>query len=214
MGSLKDDALESSAPFVDSSYYGDAEKWTPLWWNYDLPFRSMFDQLDTTVTVDLAAGYGRHAEYAAPLTGQLILMDVIERNIKVCKVRLASRYKNIQYIVNNGFDYRPLQDASVTSIFCYDAMVHFSAAVVKSYLNDTSRILKNGGRALFHHSNYDGPQMDHFGKHPHARQRLTQSEFHRLAIHAGLRICMSKIIPWAEVKDLDCITLVEKIDVL
>ena len=36
-------------------------------------------------------------------------------------------------------------------------MVHFSADLVQAYLRDTARVLKPGGMALYHHSNYPAP---------------------------------------------------------
>ena len=208
--SLAAEAAETSARFIDSTYYGSAEQWTALWWDDRLPFRALFDTMDLETTVDLAAGYGRHAEYSAPLAGKLVLMDVIERNLKVCRVRLAQRFPGLLYIHNNGYDYQPLKACAVSAIYCYDAMVHFTANLVQSYLVDTARVLRPGGRALFHHSNYNGPQMVHFGQHPHARQRMTQNLFVSFALAAGLRVVESQIMPWSDVPALGCVTLVER----
>lgn len=210
IASLEAAAAETSQPFIDSTYYGEAEKWTALWWDDRLPFRAMFDRMALDFTIELAAGYGRHAEYSAPLAKQLLLMDVIERNLKICRVRLGERFPNVRYAVNNGFNYEPLGSGQASAIYCYDAMVHFSGDLVESYLADTARVLRPGGRALFHHSNYDGPQLEHFGQHPHARQRMTQQRFLALAGQAKLQIVESKIIPWAGIPDLDCVTMVEK----
>jgi len=208
--SLQRSAEESSQPFFDSAYYGDAEKWTPFWWDNRLPFRSFFDRLELDFVIELSCGYGRHAEYSAKLCKTLVLMDVIERNLKVCKVRLAERFSNLLYIRNNGFDFQPIGNGSVSAIYCYDSMVHFSANLVASYLIDTVRVLRPGGRALYHHSNYSGPQLQHFGQHPHARQRMTQQEFIMLAREQGLKIVESLVIPWGTDEALDCITLVER----
>ena len=43
IASLEAAAAETSQPFIDSTYYGEAEKWTALWWDDRLPFRAMFD---------------------------------------------------------------------------------------------------------------------------------------------------------------------------
>jgi hypothetical protein len=43
-------------------------------------------------------------------------------------------------------------------------MVHFDSDVIQVYLQDTARVLRWGGRALFHHSNYSaGPARGHLG---------------------------------------------------
>jgi hypothetical protein len=119
IASLEAAAAETSQPFIDSTYYGEAEKWTALWWDDRLPFRAMFDRMALDFTIELAAGYGRHAEYSAPLAKQLLLMDVIERNLKICRVRLGERFPNVRYAVNNGFNYEPLGSGQASAIYCY-----------------------------------------------------------------------------------------------
>jgi SAM-dependent methyltransferase len=208
---LQRSAEASSRPFVDSAYYGDAEKWTPYWWDGRLAFRRFFDMLDLEFVIELSSGYGRHAEYSAKLCKHLVLMDVIERNLKICRVRLGGRFPSLEYAKNNGFNFQPVGDGEASAIYCYDSMVHFSADLVASYLADTVRVLRPGGRALYHHSNYPGPQLAHFGQHPHARQCMTQADFWRLARERGLRVVESMVIPWGEAEALDCITLVERL---
>jgi len=196
-------------PWRDSAYYGEAERWTPYFWNGAMPFRRYFDQLDLDVVIDLAAGYGRHAEMAAPLCRHLILMDVIAHNLKICRVRLAKR-QNISYLANNGYDFQPLPAAAISAIYCYDAMVHFSPEIVAAYLADSARVLRPGGRALFHHSNYDGPPAAHYGQNPHARNHMTAARFAGLAAQAGLAVLESELIPWGGLPELDGITLLER----
>jgi ubiquinone/menaquinone biosynthesis C-methylase UbiE len=159
--------------------------------------------------LELACGRGRHSEVVARMAGRLIIMDVLEENIAACRKRLAV-YENIEYFKNNGFNFHPLMDESVTSIFCYDAMVHFTPDIVRSYLKDTARVLKPGGMALYHHSNYAGPELEHYGLHPHARNCMTQLQFAELASECGLSIVESTLISWGGVPDLDRLTLVKK----
>ncbi len=209
--SLRRSAEASSKPFVDSTYYGEAEKWTPYWWDGRLAFRGFFDRLDLEFVIELSSGYGRHAEYSAKLCKHLVLMDVIGRNLKICRVRLGERFPHLAFVHNNGYDFQPVGDGTASAIYCYDSMVHFSADLVASYLTDTLRVLRPGGRALYHHSNYPGPQLAHFGQHPHARQCMTQEAFCHLARERGLRVVENVIIPWGEVEALDCITMVERV---
>jgi SAM-dependent methyltransferase len=200
---------EVAAPWADSDYYRLAEQWTDIFWNHDGPFRPLYDQLDKRAVIELAVGYGRHAERAAPHCGTLIVMDVIAYNVKICRLRLQ-KMANVGYVVNNGFDYQPVPDGAVTGIYCYDAMVHFSPDLVEAYLADTFRVLKPGGRALFHHSNYLAPDDRHYGQNPHARNSMSQDRFGGLAGKAGLIVRHSDVIPWTGVAALDGVTLVEK----
>jgi ubiquinone/menaquinone biosynthesis C-methylase UbiE len=208
-GTLEESVDIVGGPWRESAYYEDAERWTFLFWNSEHAFRPFFDQLDLTSVVELASGYGRHAEKAAPLAGRITLMDIHEENLAVCRKRLSG-FENVDFVLNNGFDFRPIPDESLTAIYCYDAMVHFSQDLVGSYLRDATRVLRPGGRALLHHSNYNGPAMEHYGLHPMARNVMPRGCFDKLAHDAGLSVIRNQIISWGDVPELDRISLLEK----
>jgi SAM-dependent methyltransferase len=197
------------APWKESAYYGDAERWTFLFWEQAHPFRPWFDRLDLRHVLELACGHGRHSERVAPLAGRLTLMDIFDANLDACRRRLAS-FGNVDYIRNTGFDFRPVPDASLTAIYCYDAMVHFSPDLVAAYLKDAQRVLAPGGMALFHHSNHDTSSTQHYGLNVQARNSMSIARFHDLAVDAGLDVVESKTIDWANVPALDGLTLVRK----
>lgn len=198
-----------ATPWASSPYYEEAERWTHIFWSENSEFYKLFQKLNLSSVLELACGRGRHSEIVAKLAGKLILMDVLQNNIDACKNRLAD-YKNIEYHKNNGCDFSPIGDEMVTAIFSYDAMVHFTPDIVRSYLFDSARILKNGGMALYHHSNYAGPVKEHYGLHPHARNHMTMEMFSEYCRKAGLQIVESKAISWGGVADLDGLTLVQK----
>jgi ubiquinone/menaquinone biosynthesis C-methylase UbiE len=198
-----------SKPWQNSPYYGDAEKWIHIFWNQDTIFNKMFSRLDLTKTVELAVGHGRHSEIVAPKAKKLVVMDVFDENLDVCRKRLQ-RFTNISYKKCGGFAFDGIEKDWASSIFCYDAMVHFSPDLVESYLNDSHRILNKGGRALFHHSNYKSGHNKHYGLNPHARNHMTKELFAKLCKKAKMNVLDSKIINWGEVDGLDCVTLVEK----
>lgn len=194
-------------------YYDRAEQddWLHGFWdinNEKYPFRRLFGALNLEITVELATGHGRHAAQIADTCPALILMDVVSENVAYCKGRFAGR-ENIVSVQNNGADFYPLPDASVTSVFSYDAMVHFEYDVVLSYVRDAARILKKGGRGLFHHSNYsEDPGGDH-RTHPGGRNFMSQALFLHAARRSGLRIIESAIMDW-DAPQTDCLTLFEK----
>jgi SAM-dependent methyltransferase len=196
-------------PWAGSAYYENAEQWTYFFWQEGGVFRRLFNRLDTTSLVELAVGHGRHAERAAQLASKLCVIDVLAENIGASAKRLAA-FNNVSYLHNDGFSYRPVADASVTGIYCYDAMVHFSPEIVAAYLQDTQRVLAPGGRAVFHHSNYAAPAERHYGQNPHARNHMTQALFSEFAARAGLTVSESVVIPWGKEVALDCVTLLEK----
>jgi ubiquinone/menaquinone biosynthesis C-methylase UbiE len=206
---LKDSVKTVSEHWRNSPYYTEAEQWTWVFWNEDRPFRRFFERLDLESVLELACGHGRHAEQMSARAGKLILMDVLPENIDACKRRLAAR-KNVEYAVNNGFDFRPVPDAECSAVFCYDAMVHFSPDLIESYLSDTVRVLRPGGMALYHHSNYAAPDDRHYGENPHARNRMTKAQFATYAERAGLTVVEQIVMDWGNVPDLDCLSLLQR----
>jgi hypothetical protein len=80
-----------------SGYYDQAESvgWTDVFWKPETQFRRLFEKLDTTSTVDLACGHGRHsarllsARREQTALQSLVLLDVLEENVLHCKKRFA-----------------------------------------------------------------------------------------------------------------------------
>ena len=196
-----------------SPYYDDAERWTWLFWSEAHAFRPLFDELDLTRVLELACGHGRHSEYILShyeaRLGSLVMMDILQSNVDHCKARLG-QWDNVLVLVNNGADFQPTQASSLTSIFCYDAMVHFDRQVIQSYLADTARVLAPGGKALFHHSNYSFDPDAPFGANPHARAFMSKGLFAKYAQLGGLKVLQQTILDWGKETALDCLTLLAK----
>ena len=207
-GSIKESVDVVAEPWINSRYYDEAEKWTFIFWSEDRIFRRLFNKLDLDSVIELACGHGRHAEVVQHKVGTLRLMDVLDENIEFCKRRLGSNPK-LEFVKNDGHTFQPVAANSVTSIFCYDAMVHFSPDIVASYVADAYRVLKPGGQVLLHHSNYDAPTDQHYGLNPHARNHMTYELFKSIAAAAGMTIVASEPIPWGE-PDLDRLSLLRK----
>jgi Cyclopropane fatty acid synthase and related methyltransferases len=197
------------AAWRQSPYYDDAERWTILFWNDGTPFRKFFDQLDLAPCWSSPAGMAGIRPRSRHNAAALILMDIFQENIDFSRHRLRF-FNNVDSHVNNGYDFQPIADGSLSSIFCYDAMVHFAPEVVRSYLKDTARVLKPGGRALFHHSNYPTAPKEHYGQNPHSRNQMTEATFRDYTREAGLETLGTQIISWGQIPDLDCISLVAK----
>jgi ubiquinone/menaquinone biosynthesis C-methylase UbiE len=210
-GELTQAVATVAESWKESQYYEHAEQWTFAFWNEGTVFRRMFDQLNIDRLLELACGHGRHAERVVSRTTRLVLMDIHDENIAVCQQRLG-HHAHVSVLKNNGFDFQPLPDADLTGIFCYDAMVHFDHRVVASYLKDTFRVLRPGGKALYHHSNYAAPLDQHYGMNPHARNHMTQQLFASLTTEAGLKVIDSQVIDWGADANLDCVTLIRRPD--
>jgi ubiquinone/menaquinone biosynthesis C-methylase UbiE len=168
----------------------------------------MFCQLDLSNVIELACGRGRHVPHYIDKSGEITLVDILDKNINYCKDRFKSEDK-IKYYKNNGFDLRELESDCYTALFSYDAMVHFEMMDIYSYLNDIYRVLKNGAKVLIHHSNYGDDYKASFENGPGGRSYMTKDCFAYLAYRAGFEVIEQKVIDWG-VKNLDCITLLAK----
>lgn len=89
-------------------------------------------------------------------------------------------------------------------------MVHFELLDIYSYLRETYRVLRKGGRALLHHSNYDSDYKNSFANNAAGRSFMNSAIFAYLSYRAGFTIVEQRVIDWAGREKLDCITLLEK----
>ncbi len=217
MATVSSWTLDIARDWKVSDYYDKAESdaWTDVFWKPGTQFRRLFEKLDTTSTVELACGHGRHSARLLSLKRDqtalqsLVLLDVVEENVLHCKERLSD-VSEVSAHTNNGYDFHPVEDGSVSAIFCFDAMVHFEYDAVFSYLQDASRILRQGGRALFHHSNLDKYPGSDYKNNPHWRNFMSKNLFAHAATRSGLRVLEQVTIDWDKARNLDCLTLVEK----
>jgi len=210
---LQDLARNSGDPWTPKNeYFRTAEvHFEEMWRNTILPF---IEGCDFSAVIDLAAGHGRNSSMLAAKTGRLLVMDIQAGNVEVCRCRFAGQ-PNVECAANNGFDLRPAADRAFTLVYCFDSMVHFDKDVVRSYLHDTRRVLRPGGRAFFHHSNHTGGSDWRTG--PHGRNYMSRELFASYAREAGLRTLRQRVLGWGDpsekwghIPDLDCLTLLER----
>lgn len=191
------------------NYFKEAEETSIRFWALDSYFYKYFNQLDLSNVIELACGRGRHVLQYIDKAESITLVDILEKNINICRERFKT-CNNIHYYCNNGFNLEQLLSNTYTALFSYDAMVHFEMLDIYEYLKDIHRVLRGGGRALIHHSNYDGDYTASFINAPHGRSYMNANIFSYLSSRCGFRILDQRIIPWGEYKQLDCITLLEK----
>lgn len=162
-----------------------------------------------TNIIELACGRGRHLPQYIEKAKNVTVVDVLQKNIDYCRRRFAD-YSQVHFYCNNGCDLADLANNSYTSLFTYDAMVHFEMFDIYNYLKETERVLISGGRALFHHSNWHNSYKENFTTNPIGRNYMSQELFCYLAYRAGLEIVESQVIDWPPFAQSDCLTLVEK----
>jgi ubiquinone/menaquinone biosynthesis C-methylase UbiE len=191
-------------------YYELAEGYMDVFWNDGSVFRKYFEMLDLESVVELACGWGRHSDYARAhyQPGTITLVDVLGSNISRCRQRFAGddRY---HFVVNSGSDLCGLSADTYSAVFCYDAMVHFEYDDVFAYIREIHRVLRPGGRALLHHSNYDGRPGSAYSQNPHWRNFMSAALFAHVAMRTGFRVVEQHKLDWGD-KELDCLTLLEK----
>ena len=193
-------------------YFKDAEPHMDQQWD-ELIWPTIKD-FDFTATLELAPGGGRNSAKLIPLSESIHLVDVNQYCIDLCKERFADYpgETKIHYHVNDGTSLEMIDSQSISAIYTWDSAVHMDKLVVKEYFKEFSRILKPGGRAFVHHSNY-GSISDNveFKKNPHWRTNMSAELAKAFAAEAGVTIVSQQIIPWGgDTEDLDCITVLEK----
>lgn len=190
-------------------YFESAEDKRSLdtFWGEHSPFRRLFDKLDASYIVELACGRGRHVPQYMDRAEHIVVVDILEKNIQLCRERFKDIDK-IDYYVNSGYDLKDLKDESNTAIFSYDAMVHFESIDIYYYLQETARILKSGGMALYHHSNMDKDYRATFLSAEAGRNYMSMSLFAHFADRARLEVVEQVEYPRGNVKD--AISLLKK----
>jgi len=200
--------------WASNQYYDDAEKWLNGFWSENTVFYESFCQLDCNNIVELACGHGRHIPKYLDKSNNITLVDINKENIDFCKKRFSNETK-IKYITNTGSDFNGIEANSQTAIFTYDAMVHFEMLDVLSYIKDANRILVEGGKILFHHSNAAFSPELYYTQKPYCRNFMSADIFAYMALRMGFAVLKQDLISWGSgddlVKDNDCLSLCQKV---
>jgi len=201
-----DDSVEKYA----NTYYDSAEKGMEIFWDSNTVFYRCFEQLDCLNIVELACGHGRHVLKYLDKANKVTLVDINQKNIEFCKNRFSKETK-IQYIVNTGNNFNGIEPNSQTAIFTYAAMVHFEMLDVISYVKDANRILVNGGKILFHHSNAAySPELG--WNKPHGRNFMSADIFAYIALRHGFIVLSQDIFSYHHGHaESDCLSLCQKV---
>jgi ubiquinone/menaquinone biosynthesis C-methylase UbiE len=89
-------------------------------------------------------------------------------------------------------------------------MVHFDIEIVLSYIAEFARVLKPGGTAFIHHSNFTGRPGSSFKDNPHWRNFMSATIFKHSAIRNGFEVLEQKLLNWAG-EDIDCLTVMRRL---
>lgn len=188
--------FEAAEPHMDA-------QWETLIW-------PMIQNLDFSCVVDFAAGYGRNSIKLREVADRIIIVDINQECVTVCRQRFADDDR-FEFLQNDGATLNGIADDTVSLLYSFDAMVHFEPEVVRAYMPEFYRVLRPGGYGFCHHSNYTGNPGGNFLESPHLRNYMSKELFADYCREAGLEVVEARVIDWGDgpyyQPDLDCLTL-------
>jgi cyclopropane fatty-acyl-phospholipid synthase-like methyltransferase len=162
------------------------EEWTPSEeWKQSLITDVMLQHMKPGTTIlEIGPGAGRWTEALQPVAAHLIVVDLSDRCIELCRSRFANA-SNIEFHVNDGRSLPAVATGSIDGIWSFDVFVHVAAADISAYLAEISRVLRPDAHAVIHHARA-GREDDaaDLGQ----RSNMTAELFAQMAQDEGLRV--------------------------
>jgi len=135
---------------------------------------------DARTILEIGPGGGRWSEILQPRAELLILVDVTQRALELCKERLADA-TNVGYVLSHGGAFPEVDASSIDWVWSFDVFVHIAPLDVASYIAEIARVLRPGGTAVIHHSG-------ELQRSPGWRSPMTAVLFAELARERGLEV--------------------------
>jgi ubiquinone/menaquinone biosynthesis C-methylase UbiE len=137
------------------------------------------------VVLEIGPGAGRWSDVLAGLASRLILVDVSERPLELCRARFGES-SDVEYVLSSGSDLPGIAGGSIDAVWSFDVFVHVAPSDQASYLQEIARVLAPGGVALIHHA--DGRNRGHLPSRRGWRAPMSRGLFATLAAQYGLRV--------------------------
>jgi ubiquinone/menaquinone biosynthesis C-methylase UbiE len=207
-------------------HYGD--EWSRLWGGTHMQWFAgilprIFRFIPADTILDIGAGQGRFAQFLKSYANRLILVDLSERCIEICKERF-SEFKHIDYFVNDGKSLAMIEDDSVDFIFSHDALVFAEEPDVRMYVEQIARKMKSNGAAFIHHSNLADywyytrlsrstinllRKLKIIENDSWRAYSVSASKVRKMCQDAGLECIVQEIMPWSTRRTfVDCYSLI------
>jgi SAM-dependent methyltransferase len=173
--------------WTDWDWSGRGEEWTASAdWKQALIDDVLFAWMpDEGVILEIGPGAARWSAVLQSRARRLILVDVSDRPLALCRERFAD-VGNVEYVLSSGSDLPGVADSSVDAIWSFDVWVHVAPVDQAAYLAEAARVLTPGGVAVIHHA--DGRNRGEQPSRSGWRSPMSQHLFATLADQRGLVI--------------------------
>ncbi len=199
---------------AEGNYYRDAEPYIQKQWEGVI--WPIIKDLDFTDVLELAPGHGRNTEHLRRQAGSITLIDVNPNCIEACRARFGEQRDGckFRYFVTDGDSLSMVDSSSHSLVYTFDSMVHFDSSVVRAYVHEIARVLRPGGSAFLHHSNYGtvAPNSD-WAHNPGNRSDMTAERMRGFAEEASLDVAFQRLSGIADgwgLEDLDAFTVLRR----
>jgi SAM-dependent methyltransferase len=135
--------------------------------------------------LEIGPGAGRWSQVLAASASRLVLVDVSEKPLELCRERLSGD-THVQYVLSSGSDLPGVEDGSIDAVWSFDVFVHVAPLDQAAYLEEIARVLTPGGVAVVHHS--DGRDRGQLPSRQGWRSPMSRDLFAALAIERGLQV--------------------------
>jgi ubiquinone/menaquinone biosynthesis C-methylase UbiE len=135
--------------------------------------------------LEIGPGAGRWSRALATRASRLLLVDVSERPLDLCR-DLFDGDTRIQLVLSSGSDLPGVEDGSIDAVWSFDVFVHVAPRDQAAYLGEISRVLRPGGVAIVHHS--DGRNRGQLPSRRGWRSPMSRDLFAALALERGLQV--------------------------
>jgi SAM-dependent methyltransferase len=180
-------AIDNRRRWTDWDWSGAGEEWTlSTEWKQALIDDVLLARISPGgVVLEIGPGAARWSSVLQPRARRLILVDVSDRPLALCRERFATA-ENVEYVLSSGSDLPGVADSSVDAIWSFDVFVHVAPADQAGYLSEIARVLAPGGVAVIHHA--DGRNLGDQPSRSGWRSPMSRHLFATLAAQRGLAV--------------------------
>lgn len=162
------------------------------------------------VVLEVGPGAGRWSEVLAVRASRLILVDVSQQALDLCRQRFANA-SNVAYVLTPGSCFPSVPTSSVSAVWSFDVFVHVAPRDQASYLTEVARVLVPGGVAVIHHA--DGRNRGRLPSRHGWRAPMSRGLFAALATDRNLAV-ERQLTSWGPAGRHDLSTYADAITVL